>query len=77
MRAVNLGTTMNRGEGGDAAQADDGQPQDWDPEDDDKFGILTVCTVESMLNLYDSCESIDDNDGYKKGSICRDDVGIP
>ena len=55
---------MNRGEGGDAAQADDGQPQDWDPEDDDKFGILTVCTVESMLNLYDSCESIDDNDGY-------------
>ena len=53
MRAVNLGTTMNRGEGGDAAQADAGQRQDWDPEDDDKFGI----TTEAILNLND------DNDG--------------
>ena len=37
MRAVNLGTTMNRGEGGDAAQADDGQPEDWGPDETDKF----------------------------------------
>ena len=37
LRAVNLGTTMNRGEGGDAAQADDGQPEDQGPEDNEKF----------------------------------------
>ena len=64
MRAVNLGTTMNRGEGGDAAQADDGQPEDQGPEDNDKFKIITV---EAMLILNKITEIGDDNDSNKKG----------
>ena len=57
---------MNRGEGGDAAQADDGQPEDQGPEDNDKSQIITV---EPIWNVNDSAESDDGNDGDQNYAV--------